>query len=504
MTREQKARDIDGRSLLRIFAEARNEPESQRRRNLIERCCAQDVVFLEEGRASIGRHELEARFGRDDADPEHAVTIVAPVEVRDQRVWSRWELTGAHRTPITHAVIAQVNDAGMLHDVRSAAAPDEAPRSAWRRIWEAIAANPVAAVGLVGSATYAAIRIPTGVFYARLGTTPDEVGLGPQVLVPQSLVLLVAITVLAGAVYLVPASPIGVNFGVIKRFAQDKRLWRCAGAGLLIAFTWSLTAFMLALTAGLLLPEPNSRDVIAFVLSTMIIATVVSAYAPLLMPSARTARRELAAERLGRKDRWQFRRTVLVERLVGFAGAVFVLLMVAALLGGSSVINGGAAQGRLFPWRAIPAEVNKTDRALPAGLTSDCDGLRFLGTAGNQILVYDTQIDRLFRLSLTRVSVTTVANCLWVRVLARVGDRHCDGSQCRWDVNLLITASHDEARFHGTAYVRRCPKQRCQYVRAKTFDTEKPLQLRQGHYRLEIAARAGDQRAEQTAAVTTG
>jgi hypothetical protein len=446
-------------------------------------------LFVEDGRASIGPHELEARFARDDDDPEHSVTIVAPVEVRDQRVWSRWEVSGARQPTATRAVIAHF-DAGALFEVRSVSAPSEPAASGWRRIWDAIAANPLAALGLVGSATYASLRIPTGVFYARLGTTPDDVGLGPEVLLPQSLILLVLLT---------------LSFGVTGRFIDDKRVWLAVVSAMLITVVWIATFRALAYVVVLLGPPPTDGALFAVALYMCVVATIASAFAPLLLPSARLTSAELKAERAGRKDRWQFRREVLVQRVILFIGVTFLVLTGAALLGSRYVVNGGGgAQARLFPWRAVPAEVSWRSRARPSHFTNHCAALRFLGANNNQAVVYDTRSDRAFRIPFTQGAVATVPGCLWVRVSSRVQNKRCRDTKCSWAVALDVSASHQDARWRGAAYVRRCPERRCRYIWKKMIDSDGLLRLRKGHYLLKIKATTADQSAEQVMGVTVG
>jgi hypothetical protein len=493
------------RSMLRTLVEALNESDPDERRRLIERCCRPGAVLLDPGGVVSGRAELVDRFGLAHADPMHVVEIVAPVRARGQQVWTRWEITGTDSGPVSQTVTARVDPVtAELSEVRVKPAGEPAQASWWRRAADVVVANPLAAVGVVGSATYLALRLPTQLFYARLGTTPDEVGLGPQVLVPQSLGLLALILLGGALVYPIARSRTALSLKVVPRLWQDQRRLRafCAGAIVVVVFLAVLwlgieaVDALLRLDSDLRVDEPLPDWMLVMLLALVVwLAAFVAPRAGMVVRGGAEARRELTAERRRRRDRWERRYTFLSGTLA-VTFATLLLLTVIALNSGGAVRDGGDAGGELFPWRAVPATVAWKETAARAELTNRCGELRMLGGANSQVVVFDTRRDQAFRIPLADATVSTMVDCLWIRVTTAVGLRHCSAGRCEWDVDLTIVTSDRHAEPTGVISVRDCERGRCTYRRIGEIET-RDLRLARGVYRLTLTATEGERRAEQ-------
>jgi hypothetical protein len=517
--RKQRAEDnaafkrrAAGRTTLRKLVEARNEPDVSERRTLIENCLSRSVVLVEEGRSTAGLSKVEERFDEDHQDQKFGVEIVAPVEARGDDVWTRWEISGIHKRPITQTVTARVDRAtGLLSQLSVTPAKARDAASPWQRALDNIAANPVAAIGVIGSATYLALRLPAQIFYARLGTTPDEVGLGPQVLVPQSLLLLILMLVGSALAFPVARSQTVLIVKAVSRLWHERRLRAVMAAAIgLLAWIGMIFGGAAALDAALgtessgsgppaEVPPPDWFIGFAALL-LVLVATFLAPRTSLLVPGMTAARRELAAERRRRKDRWS-RRSVL---LAGALTTTFVMVFVMSVLAsysGFAVRQGGDAGGELFPWRALPAAVTWKPTSTMAPLTNRCGELRLLGTANDQIVVFDTRVDRAFRIPIGDASVATEVGCLWVQTAAYTRGKHCDAGQCRWDVELSVDVSDDDSELDGVVSVRECDDSGCEYRRLQTIESNR-LRLAAGHYRLTLHARDGERRAEQVIGLT--
>jgi hypothetical protein len=497
----RRARSVDGRSLLRTLVEARNESDPKERRELLDDCWAPRGVFREESQTTSGRDALGVRFAQDHADPGHIVTITAAIRAQGDNVWTQWQVEGTGRAPMVQAVTARVDQDGGLSDLDVTAAGEPRQQPPWRRATAAVAANPVAATGVVGGATYLTLRIPTDIFYARLGMTPDDVGLGPQVLVPQSLSLLGVILVSGAVLYAAAQSETARCLAVIKRFAEDGRWFRSL-SGIVIVVVFGLFVIVGGAWTAASVIDRDAPEWISAVVAVLLflVAAAISARLILLVPGARTTRRELRAQRRRRRD-WRERRSGVLIGGLSLALTALLLLSLVAYTEGTSVISGGDAQGNLLPWRAIPAEIDWKPTAAKADLTNRCGELRLLGSAANQLVLYDTRLDRAFRVPIADVSVSTAIDCLWLEVQASVSRKHCTGRRCTWGVPLVFNTSDDGATVKGVALVRRCAKGRCRYRRLGAIDTN-PVQLPAGRYRLDLTATDGDRSARQATYLT--
>jgi hypothetical protein len=491
------------RSLLRTLVEARNERDRDERRELIQRCWGPAAALIEGGQIARGRTELEDRFERDNADPDFLVEIIAPVRTRDDdEVWTYWEISGVHRDPVVQAVTAQVErNTGLLSRVRVTPAR-HAQASPWRRALNVVAGNPLAAAGVIGTATYLAMRLPAHFFYGRLGTTPDEVGLGAEVMVPQSLPLLGVLLVGGALAYPAGQSQTWLGIRAVPRLWQDGRklpavLAAVIGFAVFLAIVVGAAAVVESLASEATPREP-APDWLVVVVSLLVLWAATFAApraAGMIVRRAAKARRDLTAERWRRRDRWE-RRSVFLGGALATALTIVLLLSIIASLSGVNVRNGGEAGGELFPWRALPAKVAWKPTAARAELTNRCGELRMLGSANGHFVLFDTRLDRAFRVPTGDASVATAVDCLWVRVETVIGGHHCTAGRCVWDVDVYLETSDDHAAVTRVIRVRECDSGRCTYRRPREIVTDE-FRLAAGHYRLTVTAKEGHRTAEQ-------
>jgi hypothetical protein len=75
------------------------------------------------------------------------------------------------------------------------------------------------------------------------------------------------------------------------------------------------------------------------------------------------------------------------------------------------VQDGGAASGRMAPWRALPVTLRWTEPD-HVRLTNDCRALRLLGVGNGELMVYDTKLDKLFRVPVADASASVDRDCV--------------------------------------------------------------------------------------------
>ncbi len=110
---------------------------------------------------------------------------------------TRWRVTRSNSEPQVEIVEGRLSSDGILSVVAVIPGATQAPGIRFdKRL-----AEWIPTVAVLGGLIYLALRLPTSVFYQALGVTPEEVGLGPDVLVPQSGALLLLVGVLTGVFY---------------------------------------------------------------------------------------------------------------------------------------------------------------------------------------------------------------------------------------------------------------------------------------------------------------
>ena len=394
-------------ALVRL-SEAFNEPDGAYRALLIEDCWAPEGELVEAGQRVVsGREDLTQRIAAQQQDPQFWVVVHEVTRSTDTE-WGRVRINRLTEAPMALAVVARLNSDGLitrLEATETAALHEHPPIGV--RVRGAVTTNPLPAIGLLGGALYVALRIPVGLFYNDLGVTPDEVGLGPEELVPQSLTLLV--------VFIVAALLFGVLMLIIQpgvRAAQAvERLQRrgsSALAGRLVATIGTVT-FIGAATGYI--PLANEWYGIFVGLLAGALAFALAGRVADTLPWARVELDQVRARERRAAARWD--RSKLVVIYVAVFAPVLLLgaMPIWALSDADAVRGGNDAQGRLSPWRALPAQLSWHDASGAVRLTNDCRHLRLLGTSDGQLVLFDTRLDRVFRVPVARASAAVVRDC---------------------------------------------------------------------------------------------
>jgi hypothetical protein len=288
-----------------------------------------------------------------------------------------------------------------------------------QRLTSVVIANPLAATGLLGGGLFLAMRLPVGVFYGQLGVSAGEVGAGPDALVPESLMLvagfLLLVLVIAVSGYLVQPALYTLT---------ALRVLREAGAGaaarrVIIPVVTSLAvvwAVLLGLGSRLLgqSEAPAARLVSLPALVLFGLASALSVRVVVVRLRRRWPELVEASEdveyHLHEFDRLRALFTFVTPALVMGSVALVLVLPVAAAIAAARVRSGGVAEGIVMPWQALPVNLGWTKEE-HVSLTNDCAVLRLLGTGNGQIVLYDTKLDKLFRVPVADASVSVDRDC---------------------------------------------------------------------------------------------
>jgi hypothetical protein len=228
------------------------------------------------------------------------------------------------------------------------------------------------------------------------------------------------------------------------------------------------------------------------------LATLLAGVLILLLPAIRNVRRSLVAAKRRRKDRWERNNSEVLVGGLTFALVIFAFLMGEAIVGSDDVVRGGAARARLFPWKALPAQVAWKPGAAKAKLTDRCAELRLLGVGNGEIVLFDTELDRTCRVPIADATVATSVGCLWIReVSAYTSGRRCSHGRCSWNVHSTITTSHSDSLENVVVQKRYCADDACTYRPAPTRFAP-VMRLPDGHYRLKVTSSYRGETARQT------
>jgi hypothetical protein len=492
--------------------EAFNETDPRARSELVREAFEPGGALIEAAARSNGWSNVEERLEREQTDLEHSVEIVAPVKSRGREAWTRVEHRSAAGGRRLYVIAIRIGSEGERIS-RAVMSPAQHPNpSVWRRSVDAMAGNPLAVAGIVGGAAYLALRIPTQVFYARLGTTPDEVGFGPETLLPQSLRLL-ALAAIGGALaYPFAKSKTVLSARAMSRMVDEGKSFHgvlamllavCLFIGVAVGLAWLGDNVLLASGDPFSsTPDepPSDLFVLAIAFFIIAVATVTAPRASVFLTGGGKTLRLLAAERRRRRDRWQSRSTFAIGAL-STAVVFLVVLSIIGYSGGSHVRDGGEARGSLFPWRAVPASVDWRPIAAKADVPESCGELRYLGTASGRDVLFDTRADRIVRVPTPDASISTNLDCLWISVDPERQERRCTGHTCKHEVHVFIDVSDHRAQIEGLLKVSNCDSARCWYRRVGPIDSN-DLVLDDGTYQLIFSATVGDRVAEQTSEIT--
>jgi len=264
--------------------------------------------------------------------------------------------------------------------------------------------NPAQAVSLLAAATYAALWVPTFIFYGRLGLTPDEVGLGVSSLIQASLSVILA--ALAG----------GALFGGILSVAVSEIVLQSSVSQALpaeLGGSWRIKVWKALWTIGVLGTAATlALNVLTVVPTTAVLAAgafdvVFLGWLPRRLicpwhPGIWNAQAEALSDAGG------FARFRAIAFGVVYWGipVFFVVLTAAAFTSGDQVRSGHTLENWLLPWRAVPVRVSAVPGQAPPALP-DCHQLRYLGTANSLLVLYDARTHVVYRLPSASVAVAT-------------------------------------------------------------------------------------------------
>jgi hypothetical protein len=275
------------------------------------------------------------------------------------------------------------------------------------RLLDFVRAHPVPAAGLALGVLYAVLRIPLMLFYAEFDVTPEEVGFGNVNLIRQSVFVLAlilgvfAVYVVAGWLWFIPfkrLTDIADRCHLLGRKRENNLLYLTAA----LPFATFLLGAMIIAAAPLL-----GMILLGFTLLWLSLA-------PRLIPHLPTLRDVgmATAEASRRSDHG-----LTARILTGLFACVVLLALLAyvpvgAALNARDVRDGGVASGKMFPWRAVPVRLSweKTRRS-PPPFANDCRTLRYLGEADSHIVVFDSRLDRTFRIPDAAVSAQIEPHC---------------------------------------------------------------------------------------------
>jgi hypothetical protein len=400
---------MSGEPLLGALVDVLNEGHPAYRRSRLDEIWGENACFRVDGQCiATGRDELAAGIEAARDDPSFLIRLRDPVKQTGDREWSRWEVHRLHREAVIQDVVAR-RSGDMLAELQAEAADPTATQGKFQaRILETVLSNPIPAIGALGGALYLALRIPVGLFYGDLGVTPDEVGFGPQVLVPQSLTLL-------GMFLLAIMSMMAIawlSFPTIRAFQAGYRVRRLGPRkrARLVYAVLALPVLTCFLVPGALGPVLGFDA--AFVLTFVLMGLTVLVSVALV---GRMGRSRPHVEAL--KDRFRRARSpTAIIQAFAILGAVYlaigllIIMPIWALADADHIRSGHAAGGRVAPWRAIPVSLRWTKDPDPT-LTNDCSVLRLLGVANGEIVLFDTKLDRVFRIPVDDADAHVQRHC---------------------------------------------------------------------------------------------
>ena len=409
------------RTPIQTLALAINEDDPRAREALLEKVWHEDGTLLIDGElVAANREQLDAVIATWLLDPKAWVTALTEGPVDDTET-AQWMVTGTDVRPATFDLNATL-ERGVIFALSAVRTDRRRPsqQHKYARLGEALLSNPVAAVGLLGGAFYLALRVPVGLFYGQLGVAPDEVGFGPQVLVPQSLTLVVSFLAAMTILLIVAAVawPAIQLTLALHMLAEDDDRFIVRHAAPLVVHGSALLAVLIAL-AGLLVLGDDGQVQPWVTVAIITISVLASSIVVRVVAGAITRSSALVVRRRARMARRIRRQTTPREILEATAAAVAVyglLLLLAlpvwALVDAARVKEDRVAGGRLTPWRAQPVTLRWTKKDQPhVALTNDCKHLRLLGVGNGQLVLYDTRLDKLFRLPVVDASASVDRDC---------------------------------------------------------------------------------------------
>lgn len=412
------------RTALSRLVEAINEPDLRIRTNELAEIWAQQATLSIDGAVvATGPEQLGAYIASWQDDPRAHVWLSGDRRM-DHVEWGRWRVKGLDVRPDVFDLRATRAPDGRLTDVQATRLAEN-PYSGWReKVEDLTPANLAGLATLLGGALYFALYLPLSLFYRDLGVAPSEVGFGPQVLIPQSLVLLVLFALWVAVFHLArrPGTAIFDVQEAARRLPPDAAATagKVSASFLGVALTTgaaALSSFLMTVKtpqhATLAVQAWSVFQGLAIGFALVVVGFVV------LWPVALLLRRRLPAieaqvamlqRRRARAGTRLASIAALITATLLFGGILLVGLPVWALNDADAVRRGGAAGGRITPWRAEPVSLHWAN-AEHVALTNDCKVLRLLGTGNGQLVLYDTKLGKLFRVPVADASAAVDREC---------------------------------------------------------------------------------------------
>jgi hypothetical protein len=401
-----------GDALSRLLT-AVNEGNSALRSILLKDVWADDArLILDEECIADGREAVAELIEAARKDPRFHVRLTDAVRKDDGLEWSRWEVRQLQRARLTHNVVARVSNGVIGELTVTTADPADGGGKLRERLENAVLSNPVAAAGVLGGALYLALRVPVGLFYGDLGVTPDEVGFGPEVLVPQSLTLLMLFLLvvigigLAGSVA-VPVARVFTIATRLERLGERRRAWALTGVIVVIVVLGLIVG---SAVASLVEESWSGTATRSIQIGLWVLISVLGARVLLSLRWVRPHVAELVNQERRQDSFWYTVRVWSILLASYLALFLIVALPIWAVVNADQVRGGGAAGGRLVPWRAVPASLHWTASS-HVRLTNNCRVLRLLGMGNGQLVLFDTKLDKVFRVPVDDADATVQRRC---------------------------------------------------------------------------------------------
>jgi hypothetical protein len=263
--------------------------------------------------------------------------------------------------------------------------------------------NVLVALALLAGVAYVLVRIPLVIFYSKLGTTPDEVGLGTEDVVRQSVLILGGIAAICILYMLATLVALYFFLGEVQvahraRELEGRTIGSIAGAILIVGYLVFTACLLLAATEVV-------STVFLWGMSAIVIALIVCR----LLPGLRTSRGAVR-ERLRRVRAFSVAEFAPVVSLVVLVWLALLLPAFSAITA-EQVQKGGSVSFPLLVWTARPVEA--VDGKLPTDIRADdsCRFLRYLGASGQRVILYDTRLRRSVSVPNGDVTLTFPLSC---------------------------------------------------------------------------------------------
>ena len=393
---------------------ALNEGEEGFRNELLEECWSEDGRFIAPdtfGR-SADRNGLSALVADKWRDREYWVVLEGTPHRQGSEVEATWEIKGSGPGfPNRQRVVATV-DSKTDKLSHLTATPDPRRESPLSKLVPWLLDNPLALLPVALAVLYVVLRVPVTIFYNELSVTPQEVGLGDGEILRNSLLLLVFLvagSALYGLVNVLLTQSWATLGDATERLRKRNRKKEAR-----VALTPAVVAplgvvFVSVLAWPPVSPRPAWVDIGSGVLA--LLAGSAACFGVLRFYSPAAAERDAVEDQRRRSGVGKVATGVAGIVITAGAIALFLFVPLRAYEAAVTVREGGKANGRLLPWRAIPAQVGRVDPEFEPEFENSCETLRYLGESNGRSVLYDTAEDNAIRISSDQIVVTLDPDC---------------------------------------------------------------------------------------------